>query len=43
MQQVSLNVADNLTVQVNLVQMAGTIIQFVDGRVVAMQLPSLSY
>ena len=31
MQQVSLDIADNLAVQVNLVQMAGTIIQFVDG------------
>ena len=30
-QVVALNVADNLAVQVNLVQMAGTIIQFVDG------------
>ncbi|ORF02052.1 hypothetical protein [Snodgrassella alvi] len=30
-QQVTLDVADNLTVQVNLVQMAGTIIQFADG------------
>ena len=30
-QVVALDVADNLTVQVNLVQMAGTIIQFVDG------------
>ena len=28
---VALDVADNLSVQVNLVQMAGTIIQFVDG------------
>lgn len=46
-QVVTLDVADNLTVQVNLVQMAGIIIQFVDGRpsgkVVAMRLPSLSY
>ena len=31
MQVVALDVADNLAVQVNLVQMAGTIIQFVDG------------
>ena len=31
MQVVALDVADNPAVQVNLVQMAGTIIQFVDG------------
>ncbi|WP_367438796.1 hypothetical protein ABX014_09145 [Snodgrassella alvi] len=32
-QQIALDVADNLTVQVILVQMAGTIIQFVDGTI----------
>ena len=30
-QQIALDVADNLAVQVNLVQMSGTIIQFVNG------------
>ena len=33
MQQVALDVADKLTVQVNLVQMPGPIIQFVDSTI----------
>ena len=48
MQQVALDVADNVIVQVNLEQMSETIRQFVDGtsvqqELVAMQLPSLPY